>query len=172
MRASSASESSIAEEGSQFGSASAESQSAHGSPVGELQGSSGPQGSVEPERRKPGRKPLTSDPASRRTAQTRAAQRAFRERKAAAFAALEQRVSELEVLLSISREETDVLKSHNERLMQENSRLSEQIHKYQHQQQPQQPLSLLHEQKPQPTEVVTPLGNSSSERQQYWNTVS
>ncbi|KAI9349620.1 hypothetical protein BDR26DRAFT_891705 [Obelidium mucronatum] len=65
------------------------------------------------QRAKAGRKLTTTDPASKRIAQTRAAQRAFRERKAAQFEGLQQRVAELELLLSVSQEESAGLRIQN-----------------------------------------------------------
>ncbi|KAI9101144.1 hypothetical protein DFS34DRAFT_457928 [Phlyctochytrium arcticum] len=47
-------------------------------------------------KKKPGRKPATTEPANKRTAQNRAAQRAFRERKERYVKELETRVQELE----------------------------------------------------------------------------
>lgn len=50
---------------------------------------------VVPPRPKPGRKPATDTPPSKRKAQNRAAQRAFRERRAARVAELEEQIEEL-----------------------------------------------------------------------------
>ena len=52
------------------------------------------------ERKKPGRKPAVDEPKSKRTAQNRAAQRAYRERKEKYAKELETRVAELEQQLS------------------------------------------------------------------------
>lgn len=51
---------------------------------------------VEKQQTKPGRKPLTSEPKNKRTAQNRAAQRAFRERKERRMQELEEKVRALE----------------------------------------------------------------------------
>ncbi|KAI9675847.1 MAG: hypothetical protein M1829_003273 [Trizodia sp. TS-e1964] len=54
---------------------------------------------VVPPRAKPGRKPATDVPATKRKAQNREAQRAFRERRAARAGELEERLKEVEVVV-------------------------------------------------------------------------
>ncbi|KAJ3293137.1 DNA-binding transcription factor yap1 [Rhizoclosmatium sp. JEL0117] len=78
-------------------------------------------------RAKAGRKLTTTEPENKRIAQTRAAQRAFRERKKLAFEQKEQRVNELELLLSVSQQESEGLRIQLERLAQENARLRSQL---------------------------------------------
>ncbi|KAF8471287.1 transcription factor PAP1-domain-containing protein [Kalaharituber pfeilii] len=90
--------------------------------------STDPQG-TEPKRReketedkvpkKPGRKPLTSEPTSKRKAQNRAAQRAFRERKEKHLKDLEQKVADLEKASEAANKENSALKQHIERLQTE-----------------------------------------------------
>lgn len=53
-------------------------------------------GSIETEKKKPGRKPIVDEPTTKRKAQNRAAQRAFRERKENHVKELEARVAQLE----------------------------------------------------------------------------
>ncbi|KAJ3200330.1 DNA-binding transcription factor yap1 [Entophlyctis luteolus] len=77
---------------------------------------------------KPGRKLTTTDPASKRIAQTRpfqnsAAQRAFRERKENAFKELQQKVSDLEQQLASARDENESLRLLAARLVEENTSL-------------------------------------------------
>ncbi|KAI9140435.1 hypothetical protein BKA69DRAFT_512501 [Paraphysoderma sedebokerense] len=65
------------------------------------------------QKKKPGRKPSTTEPNSKRKAQNRAAQRAFRERKERYITALETRVKELE---EGTDSEKDLLKQENQTL--------------------------------------------------------
>ncbi|KAL2115868.1 hypothetical protein VTJ04DRAFT_10123 [Mycothermus thermophilus] len=80
--------------------------------------------SSEPKRReseekvpkKPGRKPLTTEPSSKRKAQNRAAQRAFRERKEKHLRDLENKVQELEKLSKAATTENEELKAKIEKM--------------------------------------------------------
>ncbi|KAL2264800.1 hypothetical protein VTJ83DRAFT_7310 [Remersonia thermophila] len=75
--------------------------------------------SSEPKRReseekvpkKPGRKPLTTEPSSKRKAQNRAAQRAFRERKEKHLRDLENKVQELEKISKAATTENEELRA-------------------------------------------------------------
>lgn len=78
---------------------------------------------VVPPRPKPGRKPATDTPPTRRKAQNRAAQRAFRERRAARVGELEEQLEEVkdeqlkretEMRNNITRLEAEVLRFNNE----------------------------------------------------------
>ncbi|TKA65057.1 hypothetical protein B0A49_09608 [Cryomyces minteri] len=69
--------------------------------------------------KKPGRKPLTSEPTTRRKAQNRAAQRAFRERKERHLKDLETKVSELQRTSEADKHEEGLLKAQVERLQTE-----------------------------------------------------
>ncbi|EON68608.1 hypothetical protein W97_07866 [Coniosporium apollinis CBS 100218] len=69
--------------------------------------------------KKPGRKPLTSEPTTKRKAQNRAAQRAFRERKEKHLKDLETKVQELEKISSEANQENGVLRAQVERLQME-----------------------------------------------------
>ncbi|TPX58997.1 hypothetical protein PhCBS80983_g02786 [Powellomyces hirtus] len=69
-------------------------------------------------KKKPGRKPATTEPANKRTAQNRAAQRAFRERKERYVKELEERLAQLEEAQE---------KSEGGELVGENSRLRQKI---------------------------------------------
>ncbi|KAI0429110.1 transcription factor PAP1-domain-containing protein [Xylaria sp. FL1042] len=66
--------------------------------------------------KKPGRKPLTNEPSSKRKAQNRAAQRAFRERKEKHLKDLETKVEELEKASSATTNENSQLRAQIERL--------------------------------------------------------
>lgn len=72
--------------------------------------------STEKVPKKPGRKPLTSEPTSKRKAQNRAAQRAFRERKEKHVKDLEQKVEELEALSKNTSTENTNLRAEVDRL--------------------------------------------------------
>ncbi|KAL2017161.1 hypothetical protein VTK56DRAFT_2530 [Thermocarpiscus australiensis] len=61
--------------------------------------------------KKPGRKPLTTEPSSKRKAQNRAAQRAFRERKEKHLRDLENKVQELEKLSETANSENQALRA-------------------------------------------------------------
>ncbi|KFY24946.1 hypothetical protein V493_04929 [Pseudogymnoascus sp. VKM F-4281 (FW-2241)] len=61
--------------------------------------------------KKPGRKPLTSEPTSKRKAQNRAAQRAFRERKEKHLKDLETKVQDLEKASEAANHENLILRS-------------------------------------------------------------
>ncbi|KAK3384513.1 transcription factor PAP1-domain-containing protein [Lasiosphaeria ovina] len=61
--------------------------------------------------KKPGRKPLTTEPSSKRKAQNRAAQRAFRERKEKHLKDLETKVQELEKVSEATNHENDLLRA-------------------------------------------------------------
>ncbi|KAL2866446.1 putative bZIP transcription factor AP-1/Yap1 [Aspergillus lucknowensis] len=69
--------------------------------------------------KKPGRKPLTSEPTSKRKAQNRAAQRAFRERKEKHLKDLETKVDELQKASDDANQENGLLKAQVERLQVE-----------------------------------------------------
>ncbi|VEU23470.1 DEKNAAC104584 [Brettanomyces naardenensis] len=71
---------------------------------------------------RPGRKPLTTEPKSKRTAQNRAAQRAFRERKERKMKELETKVKMLESEKLQITNETELLRSQVQTLLQELSR--------------------------------------------------
>ncbi|WPH02635.1 Hypothetical protein R9X50_00550000 [Acrodontium crateriforme] len=66
--------------------------------------------------KKPGRKPLTSEPTTKRKAQNRAAQRAFRERKEKHLKDLETKVTELTKSQEADKHEKGLLKAQVERL--------------------------------------------------------
>jgi len=66
--------------------------------------------------KKPGRKPLTTEPSSKRKAQNRAAQRAFRERKERHLKDLENKVQELEKLSEVANTENDALRAKVDKL--------------------------------------------------------
>ncbi|KAI8955422.1 PAP1-domain-containing protein [Xylaria longipes] len=66
--------------------------------------------------KKPGRKPLTNEPSSKRKAQNRAAQRAFRERKEKHLKDLETKVEELEKASSATHDENSQLRTQIEKL--------------------------------------------------------
>ncbi|KAI1163967.1 PAP1-domain-containing protein [Nemania serpens] len=66
--------------------------------------------------KKPGRKPLTNEPSSKRKAQNRAAQRAFRERKEKHLKDLETKVEELEKASSVTSDENSQLRAQIEKL--------------------------------------------------------
>ncbi|KAI9844249.1 MAG: DNA-binding transcription factor yap1 [Thelocarpon superellum] len=69
--------------------------------------------------KKPGRKPLTSEPTSKRKAQNRAAQRAFRDRKEKHLKDLEMKVSDLEKASESANQENGLLRAQVERLNNE-----------------------------------------------------
>ena len=69
--------------------------------------------------KKPGRKPLTSEPTSKRKAQNRAAQRAFRERKEQHLKDLETKVEDLEKNSESTNHENGLLRAQVERLQVE-----------------------------------------------------
>ncbi|KAF2091651.1 AP1-like transcription factor-like protein [Saccharata proteae CBS 121410] len=69
--------------------------------------------------KKPGRKPLTSEPTTKRKAQNRAAQRAFRERKEKHLKDLETKVNELEKASDAANHENGLLRAQVERLQTE-----------------------------------------------------
>ncbi|GES64385.1 PAP1-domain-containing protein [Aspergillus terreus] len=69
--------------------------------------------------KKPGRKPLTSEPTSKRKAQNRAAQRAFRERKEKHLKDLETKVEELQKASDNANQENGLLRAQVERLQVE-----------------------------------------------------
>ncbi|KAF4494625.1 AP1-like transcription factor [Fusarium agapanthi] len=69
--------------------------------------------------KKPGRKPLTSEPSSKRKAQNRAAQRAFRERKEKHLKDLETKVEELEKASQAANHENGMLRAQVERMTTE-----------------------------------------------------
>ncbi|KAJ2079503.1 DNA-binding transcription factor yap1 [Coemansia sp. RSA 988] len=80
--------------------------------------------------RKPGRKPVTTDPGSKRTAQNRAAQRAFRERKQQHLQSLEDQVSELTERHERTERENQELRQAIEALKNENTALKGQKFTY------------------------------------------
>ena len=69
--------------------------------------------------KKPGRKPLTSEPTTKRKAQNRAAQRAFRERKEKHLKDLETKVAELEKASDAANHENGMLRAQVQRLQTE-----------------------------------------------------
>lgn len=69
--------------------------------------------------KKPGRKPLTSEPTTKRKAQNRAAQRAFRERKEKHLKDLETKVAELEKASDAANHENGLLRGQVQRLQME-----------------------------------------------------
>ncbi|OCK84647.1 PAP1-domain-containing protein [Lepidopterella palustris CBS 459.81] len=69
--------------------------------------------------KKPGRKPLTSEPTTKRKAQNRAAQRAFRERKEKHLKDLETKVNELEKASDAANHENGLLRAQVQRLQTE-----------------------------------------------------
>ncbi|KAI1472760.1 PAP1-domain-containing protein [Daldinia caldariorum] len=69
--------------------------------------------------KKPGRKPLTNEPSSKRKAQNRAAQRAFRERKEKHLKDLETKVEELEKAEAATSNENSQLRAQIEKLTME-----------------------------------------------------
>ncbi|KKY20466.1 putative bzip transcription factor (ap-1) [Phaeomoniella chlamydospora] len=69
--------------------------------------------------KKPGRKPLTSEPTSKRKAQNRAAQRAFRDRKEKHLRDLETKVESLEKASESTNHENGLLRAQVERLQVE-----------------------------------------------------
>ncbi|KAI9151760.1 AP1-like transcription factor [Paramyrothecium foliicola] len=69
--------------------------------------------------KKPGRKPLTSEPSSKRKAQNRAAQRAFRERKEKHVKDLETKVEELQKVSDAASNENSALRNQIARLTTE-----------------------------------------------------
>jgi len=73
----------------------------------------------EKQPKKPGRKPLTSEPTTKRKAQNRAAQRAFRERKEKHLKDLENKVSELEKASDAANHENGLLRAQVSRLQME-----------------------------------------------------
>ncbi|RYP60169.1 hypothetical protein DL769_008239 [Monosporascus sp. CRB-8-3] len=66
--------------------------------------------------KKPGRKPLTNEPSSKRKAQNRAAQRAFRERKEKHLKDLETKVEELEKASAAANNENSQLRAQIEKM--------------------------------------------------------
>ncbi|RCK56605.1 hypothetical protein Cantr_05607 [Candida viswanathii] len=106
---------------------------------------------VLPPRPKPGRKPSVDTPASKRKAQNRAAQRAFRERRATRVQELEQRLLEVEKERDIKemalvgtinklKVENQFLVKNMEQLKQELNQLKHTTMRAQVQQQPPQPV--------------------------------
>ncbi|KAJ5758515.1 AP-1-like transcription factor napA [Penicillium odoratum] len=73
----------------------------------------------ESEAKKPGRKPLTSEPTTKRKAQNRAAQRAFRERKEKHLKDLEIKMEDLQKSSDSANKENGVLRAQVERLQTE-----------------------------------------------------
>ncbi|KMQ45850.1 Yap1 redox domain [Trichophyton rubrum] len=69
--------------------------------------------------KKPGRKPLTSEPTTKRKAQNRAAQRAFRDRKEKHLKDLETKVADLERASQTANQENTLLRAHIQRLQVE-----------------------------------------------------
>ncbi|AOW06584.1 transcription factor PAP1-domain-containing protein [Yarrowia lipolytica] len=80
----------------------------------------GDDGEADPKKpRKPGRKPETTIPASKRKAQNRAAQRAFRERKEKHLRDLETKISQLEGETAAKNSENEFLRFQVQRLQNE-----------------------------------------------------
>ncbi|KAI9894485.1 MAG: DNA-binding transcription factor yap1 [Vezdaea aestivalis] len=71
------------------------------------------------EKKKPGRRPLTSEPTTKRKAQNRAAQRAFRERKEKHLKDLEDKVSDLQKASESANNENSILKAQVQTLEKE-----------------------------------------------------
>ncbi|KAK3692649.1 transcription factor PAP1-domain-containing protein [Podospora appendiculata] len=69
--------------------------------------------------KKPGRKPLTTEPTSKRKAQNRAAQRAFRERKERHVKDLETKVEELEKVSEAANHENGLLRAKVDKMTME-----------------------------------------------------
>ncbi|RDW85666.1 hypothetical protein BP5796_03991 [Coleophoma crateriformis] len=69
--------------------------------------------------KKPGRKPLTSEPTSKRKAQNRAAQRAFRERKEKHLKDLETKVEDLQKASESANHENSILRAQIEKMSME-----------------------------------------------------
>jgi len=69
--------------------------------------------------KKPGRKPLTTEPSSKRKAQNRAAQRAFRERKEKHLKDLENKVEELKKISETANHENELLRKKMEKMSNE-----------------------------------------------------
>ncbi|KAK7420286.1 DNA-binding transcription factor yap1 [Neonectria magnoliae] len=97
--------------------------------------------------KKPGRKPLTSEPSSKRKAQNRAAQRAFRERKERHLKDLETKVEELEKASEAANHENSMLRAKVDRMTNE-------LHQYK------QRVSVMTNPKAIPREKV-PFGNAA-----------
>lgn len=98
---------------------------------------------------RPGRKPLTTEPKDKRTAQNRAAQRAFRERKERKMRELQDKVKKLEDEKLQITNEKELLRSQVQTLLQELSR-------FRHQQLAETP------QQRSPYSAVDPSGSSTS----------
>jgi len=77
--------------------------------------------------KKPGRKPLTSEPTSKRKAQNRAAQRAFRERKEKHLRDLETKVEDLEKASEATNHENGILRAQVDKLQAEISEYKKRI---------------------------------------------
>jgi AP-1-like factor len=77
--------------------------------------------------KKPGRKPLTTEPTSKRKAQNRAAQRAFRERKERHLKDLETKVQELEKASEAVNHENELLKQKVEKMTVELSEYKKRV---------------------------------------------
>lgn len=88
-------------------------------PDGEEEGSSKRREGDEKGAKKPGRKPLTGEPTTKRKAQNRAAQRAFRERKERHLKDLETKVEELEKTSETTNHENGRLRAQVEKLNME-----------------------------------------------------
>ncbi|KAJ2629467.1 DNA-binding transcription factor yap1 [Coemansia sp. RSA 1290] len=76
-------------------------------------------------KRKPGRKPIVSEASSKRTAQNRAAQRAFRERKQQYLQSLEEKVKELTERQERTERENEQLRKCISTLQSENQQLKD-----------------------------------------------
>ncbi|KAG6036828.1 hypothetical protein E4U41_005484 [Claviceps citrina] len=109
--------------------------------------------SAEKVAKKPGRKPLTSEPASKRKAQNRAAQRAFRERKEKHLKDLESKVEELEKASEATSHE-------NSQLRDQVDRMTAELNQYK------QRLAVLMHNKPASREK-TPLGDAAANNSGY-----
>ncbi|KAJ9151376.1 AP-1-like transcription factor [Pleurostoma richardsiae] len=77
--------------------------------------------------KKPGRKPLTTEPSSKRKAQNRAAQRAFRERKEKHLKDLETKVAELEKASETANHENTLLRAQVEKMTVELSQYKKRL---------------------------------------------
>lgn len=81
-----------------------------------------------PTAKKPGRKPLTSEPTSKRKAQNRAAQRAFRERKEKHLKDLEEKVDSLTKASEDANNENSLLRAQIDRLQTELREYKRRLH--------------------------------------------
>lgn len=98
--------------------------------------------------KKPGRKPLTSEPSSKRKAQNRAAQRAFRERKEQHLKDLETKVEELQKASEDANNENSALRAKVEQMTNELNQYKKKV-------------TLMTQSSPQSREKASSFGSSS-----------